>query len=204
MVDDPIRPIRCARRWNDSGPAFDRRIADLRRFNRFYTQKIGVLAKGLLKSPFSLSEARVLYELAHEEPLTATRLGAQLGLDPGYLSRILRSFERRRADSPDPVAVRSAARAVVADGTGARRLRPARRPRSRIKSARCSTSSTRKTSKSGWSRRRGRSSACSIAILRTGLPICCGRIGRAIWVGSPSAMARSMRRNTAGTFSSRR
>jgi DNA-binding MarR family transcriptional regulator/GNAT superfamily N-acetyltransferase len=84
--------------------AFDRRIADLRRFNRFYTQKIGILAEGLLKSPFSLTEARVLYELTCEEQLTATRLGTRLGLDPGYLSRILRSFERRglicRTQSP--------------------------------------------------------------------------------------------------------
>ena len=75
--------------------ALDRRIADLRRFNRFYTRKIGALAEGLLSSPFSLTEARVLYELAQEDRLTATQLGKMLELDAGYLSRILRGFEQR-------------------------------------------------------------------------------------------------------------
>jgi DNA-binding MarR family transcriptional regulator/GNAT superfamily N-acetyltransferase len=68
------------------------RIAAVRRFSRFYTRQLGLLQESLVHTPFSLTEARVLYELAHREPTTATALAADLDLDHGYLSRILRRF----------------------------------------------------------------------------------------------------------------
>jgi DNA-binding MarR family transcriptional regulator/GNAT superfamily N-acetyltransferase len=82
------------------------RIEAVRHFNRFYTKQIGALSEGLLKSPFSLTEARVIYELAQHEEVTARALSDELGLDAGYLSRILRGFRHkglveRRASETD-------------------------------------------------------------------------------------------------------
>jgi DNA-binding MarR family transcriptional regulator/GNAT superfamily N-acetyltransferase len=86
-------------------PAFEQRVARMRRFNRFYTRQIGLLNEGLLSSSFSLTQGRTLYELANREQSTAAELCKGLGLDAGYLSRILASFEQKglieRKESPE-------------------------------------------------------------------------------------------------------
>lgn len=78
-----------------SDDAFEQRVGAVRRFTRFYTRRIGLLDEGLLKTQFSLTQGRVLYELAQRREATATSLAAALAIDHGYLSRILRSFEER-------------------------------------------------------------------------------------------------------------
>src|ERR1700688_3569492 len=89
----------------DSAPKdSDDQIAAVRAFNRFYTRKLGVRDQHLMKSPFSLSEARVLYELAHRDDLSAKEIGAELGLDPGYLSRIVQNFDEKGLITRKPLA----------------------------------------------------------------------------------------------------
>ena len=71
------------------------RVESIREFNRFYTRRIGVLHRGLLHSKFTLTESRLLWELAHHDGKTATDLARGLDLDAGYLSRLLRGFKER-------------------------------------------------------------------------------------------------------------
>jgi DNA-binding MarR family transcriptional regulator len=82
-------------RRKDGTDSTAERIATVRGFNRFYTRQIGVLRKTFLDSPYSLGEARVLYEIASRDAPTASEIGRALDLDAGYLSRVLRNFEKR-------------------------------------------------------------------------------------------------------------
>jgi DNA-binding MarR family transcriptional regulator/GNAT superfamily N-acetyltransferase len=100
------------------------RIAAVRHFNRFYTRRIGVLHEGLLASPFSLAEVRVLYELAHRPGVTARDLARDLGLDGGYLSRILQGFARRKLVSRGTSAADARQRPLTLTPEGRRTFAP--------------------------------------------------------------------------------
>lgn len=78
-----------------STTAIDQRALAVRDFNRFYTRQIGVLHEHLLESDYSLTEVRILWELAHRNDLTMTDLCRELGLNAGYLSRVLTGFEKK-------------------------------------------------------------------------------------------------------------
>ena len=77
------------------GDDLETRVEAIRRFNRLFTRRIGVLREGLLHSSYSLTEARVLFELANREELSASELVRELGLDPGYMSRTVGGLERQ-------------------------------------------------------------------------------------------------------------
>jgi DNA-binding MarR family transcriptional regulator len=104
--------------------ALDRRAAAVRAFNRFYTRRIGVLKTGLLDSPFSLTEVRVLYELAHRDGLSAAVLATELELDPGYLSRLLGAFESKGFVARKPAADDRRQRILALTARGRRAFAP--------------------------------------------------------------------------------
>ncbi len=78
---------------NDTDPVVASRIATVREFSRFYTSRLGTLDEGLLQTSYSLTEARVLFELAQAASTDMTQLRTALGLDSGYLSRLLARFD---------------------------------------------------------------------------------------------------------------
>ncbi len=115
----------------------DDQVSAVRAFNRFYTRKLGVLDQQLLKSPFSLSEARVLYELAHREELAAKEIGIELGLDPGYLSRIVQKFDDDGLITRKPLASDRRQYRLGADRQGTPDVCQARTQHRRTMSAPC-------------------------------------------------------------------
>jgi len=96
MLDNSKHKRRWCVRKRHSRDALASRVDVVRRFNRFFTRQIGVLREGLLHSPYSLAEARILFEIAQRDrSLSASDLSRELGLDPGYLSRILARLEQQ-------------------------------------------------------------------------------------------------------------
>ncbi|HVX74625.1 MAG TPA: helix-turn-helix domain-containing GNAT family N-acetyltransferase [Bradyrhizobium sp.] len=83
-------------------PALEHQVAAVRRFSRFYTRKLGIIEPRLLHSPWTLQEARIIYEIAQHEGCTATDLTRTLGLDPGFLSRTLQALQRRQIVTRKP------------------------------------------------------------------------------------------------------
>ena len=184
--------------------AIQQRTGAVRRFNRFYTRQIGVLRKTYLDSPYSLGEMRVLYEIAHGDGVTASDIGRALDLDAGYLSRVLRNFEKRglitrKASAKD---ARQSHLALTARGTKA--FAPAEERSQRDVAAMLGKLGSDEQAKliaamqtiEDFARRKCRRRAQVRSTF-------CANRGTAISAGSSPATPSSMRRNTAGPSRSR-
>src|SRR6201999_4351519 len=104
-----------------SNSELEPQVAAVRAFSRFYTRKFGIIEPKLLDSPWTLQEARIIYEIAERQTCTATDLVRALGLDAGYLSRTLQTLQRRRvvARKPSKTDRRAAELALTAKGRAA-------------------------------------------------------------------------------------
>jgi DNA-binding MarR family transcriptional regulator/GNAT superfamily N-acetyltransferase len=102
----------------------DAHVQAVRRFNKFYARRIGMLGEGELNSPYSLTEVRVLNELAHRDQPTATEISRDLEVDPGYLSRILHTFQKRGWIAREPSAIDRRQHHIVLTGLGRQALTP--------------------------------------------------------------------------------
>jgi DNA-binding MarR family transcriptional regulator/GNAT superfamily N-acetyltransferase len=102
-------------------PELECQVAAVRAFSRFYTRKLGIIEPKLLDSPWTLQEARIIYEIAERQTCTATDLARALGLDAGYLSRTLQTLQRRQivARKPSKTDRRAAELALTAKGRAA-------------------------------------------------------------------------------------
>jgi DNA-binding MarR family transcriptional regulator/GNAT superfamily N-acetyltransferase len=83
-------------------PELERQVAAVRGFSRFYTRKLGIIEPKLLESPWTLQEARIIYEIAGRQSCSATDLVRALGLDPGFVSRTLQVLQRRQIVARKP------------------------------------------------------------------------------------------------------
>src|SRR6195952_1903419 len=106
---------------SNTDPELEHQIAAVRSFSRFYTRKLGIIEPRLLDSPWTLQEARIIYEIAERQTCTATDLVRALGLDAGYLSRTLQALQRRGvvARKPSKTDRRAAELTLTAKGRAA-------------------------------------------------------------------------------------
>ena len=181
-----------------------RSVSAIRHFNRFYTGQIGLLQQGLLATPFSLTEVRLLYEIAHhhEGGITAAALAAELGLDPGYLSRILGKFEKRGWIHRQPSSTDRRQSLLTLTAKGSATFRPLEeRSNQQVREMIAPISSAGQQQLVGAMQVSSRFSRLRPA---PPSPICSARISPAIWAGSSFATAFSIPRSTTMTSVLRR